>query len=64
MTNVKKDALLYSLHFIWWFYWSGVLCSVLQDDVSLMKDMKLHHYRFSISWPRILPSGVKSRNPF
>lgn len=26
-----------------------------------MKDMKLNHYRFSISWPRILPSGVKSK---
>ncbi|CAF88870.1 unnamed protein product, partial [Tetraodon nigroviridis] len=35
-----------------------------KDDVSLMKDMKLNHYRFSISWPRILPTGVKSRSPF
>ncbi|XP_034016320.1 lactase-like protein [Thalassophryne amazonica] len=31
-----------------------------KDDVVLMKDMKLNHYRFSISWPRILPSGLKS----
>uniref|UniRef100_A0A8C2ZB03 Cytosolic beta-glucosidase n=1 Tax=Cyclopterus lumpus TaxID=8103 RepID=A0A8C2ZB03_CYCLU len=31
-----------------------------KDDVTLMKDMKLNHYRFSISWPRILPSGLKS----
>lgn len=27
-----------------------------------MKDMKLNHYRFSISWPRILPSGLKSKH--
>ncbi|XP_055010701.1 lactase-like a [Boleophthalmus pectinirostris] len=25
-----------------------------------MKDMKLNHYRFSISWPRILPNGLKN----
>ncbi|KAJ3593002.1 hypothetical protein NHX12_005340 [Muraenolepis orangiensis] len=31
-----------------------------KDDISLMKDMKLNHYRFSISWPRILPTGIKS----
>lgn len=38
--------------------------AVLQDDISLMKDMKLNHYRFSISWPRILPSGLKSKHLF
>ncbi|KAK2819810.1 hypothetical protein Q7C36_021456 [Tachysurus vachellii] len=32
----------------------------LKDDILLMKDMKLNHYRFSISWPRILPTGIKS----
>ncbi|XP_076854544.1 lactase-like a [Brachyhypopomus gauderio] len=32
----------------------------IKEDMSLMKDMKLNHYRFSISWPRILPSGMKS----
>ncbi|TSK19974.1 Lactase-like protein [Bagarius yarrelli] len=32
----------------------------LKDDVLLMKDMKLNHYRFSISWPRILPTGIKA----
>ncbi|KAM9825598.1 lactase-like protein isoform 3-T3 [Syngnathus typhle] len=30
-----------------------------KDDINLMKEMKLNHYRFSISWPRILPSGLK-----
>ncbi|KAF7648913.1 hypothetical protein LDENG_00150340 [Lucifuga dentata] len=33
-----------------------------KDDVPLMKDMKLNHYRFSISWPRILPKGLKSEH--
>lgn len=30
-----------------------------QDDVSLMKQLKLNHYRFSISWPRLIPTGIK-----
>uniref|UniRef100_A0A3Q2E5F6 Cytosolic beta-glucosidase n=1 Tax=Cyprinodon variegatus TaxID=28743 RepID=A0A3Q2E5F6_CYPVA len=29
------------------------------DDINLMKEMKLNHYRFSVSWPRILPSGIR-----
>ncbi|XP_019131713.1 lactase-like a [Larimichthys crocea] len=33
-----------------------------KDDITLMKDMKFNHYRFSISWPRILPSGLKSEH--
>lgn len=40
----------------------NVLFSALQDDIALMKDMKLNHYRFSISWPRILPTGRKSKS--
>lgn len=36
----------------------SIVCLV-QDDVSLMKELKLNHYRFSISWPRIIPTGVK-----
>jgi beta-glucosidase len=28
-----------------------------RDDVSLMKRLNLNSYRFSISWPRILPEG-------
>ncbi|KAF3961153.1 hypothetical protein CMV_014196 [Castanea mollissima] len=29
----------------------------LQEDVGIMKEMGLDAYRFSISWPRILPKG-------
>ncbi len=29
-----------------------------REDVALMKQMGLKHYRFSISWPRILPGGT------
>ncbi len=28
------------------------------EDVRLMQDIGLHAYRFSISWPRVLPDGV------
>lgn len=35
------------------------LCASVQDDVSLMKELKLNHYRFSISWPRLIPTGIK-----
>ena len=29
-----------------------------REDVALMKQMGLKAYRFSISWPRVLPEGV------
>lgn len=32
------------------------------EDIQLMKDLGLHAYRFSISWPRILPEGVGAVN--
>ncbi|XP_078478492.1 lactase-like protein isoform X1 [Lampetra planeri] len=32
----------------------------MKDDVSLMRELKLNHYRFSISWPRLIPTGIKS----
>ena len=30
------------------------------DDIALMRAMNLNSYRFSISWPRIQPSGSGS----
>ncbi|TYZ54921.1 hypothetical protein PybrP1_000100 [[Pythium] brassicae (nom. inval.)] len=33
-----------------------------KEDVQLMKNMGLKHYRLSISWPRILPAGTGSVN--
>lgn len=26
-----------------------------------MKELKLNHYRFSISWPRLIPTGVRCK---
>lgn len=45
-----------------------LLCSynngelLLQDDIKLMKKIGLNSYRFSISWPRILPSKIIATN--
>jgi beta-glucosidase len=36
---------------------------VYPEDVSLMKDIGLQAYRFSISWPRIFPEGEGRVNP-
>ena len=33
-----------------------------RDDVALMKQMGLKAYRFSISWPRVIPNGVGEVN--
>ncbi len=33
-----------------------------QEDVQLMKELGLQAYRFSISWPRVLPEGVGRLN--
>jgi beta-glucosidase len=33
-----------------------------RDDVALMKDLGLHAYRFSISWPRVIPHGQGAAN--
>jgi beta-glucosidase len=34
-----------------------------RDDIALMRAMNLNSYRFSISWPRIQPSGAGAANP-
>lgn len=34
-----------------------------KDDIALMKQIGLKAYRFSISWPRILPAGTGAVNP-
>ena len=35
----------------------------IEEDVALMKNIGLKAYRFSISWPRILPAGRGKVNP-
>jgi beta-glucosidase len=34
-----------------------------REDVALMKELGLQAYRFSISWPRVLPHGTGAVNP-
>ena len=34
-----------------------------KEDIALMKQIGLKAYRFSISWPRILPAGTGAVNP-
>ncbi|MDJ0497095.1 MAG: GH1 family beta-glucosidase [Acidimicrobiia bacterium] len=34
-----------------------------QKDVAIMKEIGLNGYRFSISWPRVFPSGTGKMNP-
>jgi beta-glucosidase len=29
-----------------------------RDDIALMKELGIKHYRLSVSWPRVLPDGV------
>ena len=32
------------------------------DDVAIMRELGLHAYRLSVSWPRVLPEGVGAAN--
>ncbi|XP_057286505.1 lactase-like protein, partial [Pezoporus wallicus] len=32
----------------------------VKDDIQLLKELKVNHYLFSISWPRIMPTGIKT----
>lgn len=34
-----------------------------EGDIRIMADLGLHAYRFSISWPRVLPGGTGAVNP-
>jgi beta-glucosidase len=34
-----------------------------RDDVALMADLGLNAYRFSVSWPRVIPRGTGAPNP-
>jgi beta-glucosidase len=33
-----------------------------KDDIALMKDFGIQVYRFSVSWPRVLPEGIGAAN--
>jgi beta-glucosidase len=34
-----------------------------RDDIALMKELGIKAYRFSVSWPRVMPDGVGTLNP-
>lgn len=34
-----------------------------KDDVALMRELGVHAYRFSVSWPRVIPGGIGTVNP-
>lgn len=55
----EKEGAIYQGH-------SGqVACDhyhLYRDDVKLMKEIGLQAYRFSISWPRVLPDGIERIN--
>ncbi len=34
-----------------------------RDDLTLMRDLNIRHYRFSLAWPRIMSRDCKSLNP-
>ncbi|XP_008586373.1 PREDICTED: lactase-like protein, partial [Galeopterus variegatus] len=32
----------------------------VQEDIGLLRDLNVNHYRFSLSWPRLLPTGIRA----
>lgn len=34
-----------------------------RDDIKLMKELGIRAYRFSLSWPRLIPDGIGELNP-
>uniref|UniRef100_A0A5F5Q3Y0 Cytosolic beta-glucosidase n=2 Tax=Equus caballus TaxID=9796 RepID=A0A5F5Q3Y0_HORSE len=32
----------------------------VQEDIALLRELHVSHYRFSLSWPRLLPTGVRA----
>jgi beta-glucosidase len=34
-----------------------------RDDIATMADLGLNAYRFSVSWPRVIPGGIGAANP-
>ncbi|KAM9374918.1 lactase-like protein [Phaethornis superciliosus] len=32
----------------------------VKNDIQLLKELKVNHYSFSISWPRIMPTGIRT----
>ncbi|XP_041442836.1 lactase-like protein isoform X3 [Xenopus laevis] len=32
----------------------------VKEDFELLKELKVSHYRFSLSWPRIIPTGIQA----
>lgn len=35
----------------------------LEEDLDLMKSLGIKNYRFSLSWPRLIPDGIGKSNP-
>jgi len=51
---------------IWSSQSGGIACDHYhryKEDVSLMKQIGLHAYRLSVSWPRVIPEGIGALNP-
>ncbi|XP_003121790.4 lactase-like protein [Sus scrofa] len=32
----------------------------VQEDIALLRELHVSHYRFSLSWPRLLPTGIRA----